>query len=133
MQQTVQQTVAVAIVAVGGALGSVLRYLVSRWFVERFGGGFPWGTFAINVTGAFAIGVVLEIAAARSGLSPYLRLFLATGILGGYTTFSTYAFETLSLSSASLTGPAVAYGLGSLAIGVAAAWAGTLVGRLMAA
>ena len=82
-----QQSVAVAAVAIGGALGSVLRYLISSWFVARVGTGFPWGTFTINVSGSLLIGIVLQLALSRAGLNPYLRLFFATGILGGYRPF----------------------------------------------
>lgn len=107
-----QQSLACAAVAAGGALGAVCRYLVSNWFLQRFGPAFPWGTFTINVTGAFLIGIVLQYAAIRTGFSPYLRLFLATGILGGYTTFSTFAFETYSLSSSQLSFSSIAYARG---------------------
>ena len=82
-----RQSVAIAAVAAGGALGSVLRYLVSTWFVARGATAFPWGTFFINVTGSFVIGIVLQLALSKTGLNPYLRLFFATGILGGYTTW----------------------------------------------
>jgi CrcB protein len=127
-----QQATAIAAVAVGGALGSVLRFLVSGWFIARVGGAFPWGTFAINVSGSFAIGIVLQIALLRTGLSPYVRLFFATGILGGYTTFSAYAFEiyTLGATAAPLAG--LAYALGSVVAGVAAAYAGALIVRTLA-
>ena len=119
---------AIAVTAAGGALGSVMRFLVSNWFVNRFGSGFPWGTFTINVSGAFVIGIVLQLAATRAGFSPYLRIFIATGILGGYTTFSTFAYETYGLGAEGLTIQSVAYAGGSILAGVAAAYAGiTLV------
>lgn len=122
---------AAAAVAAGGALGSALRFFVSTWFVERFGSGFPWGTFVINVTGSFAIGAILQIALKRSDFSAYLRLFLTTGILGGYTTFSTYAFETYALGAQGLPLRGTAYALGSVVAGVTAAYAGVLVARLV--
>lgn len=127
-----QQSLACAAVAAGGALGAVCRYLVSNWFLQRFGPAFPWGTFTINVTGAFLIGIVLQYAAIRTGFSPYLRLFLATGILGGYTTFSTFAFETYSLSSSQLSFSSIAYAGGSLIVGVAAAYFGVVLVRSVA-
>lgn len=125
-----QQSVAIAAVAVGGALGSVLRYLISSWFVARVGTSFPWGTLFINVSGSLLIGIVLQLALSRAGFNPYVRLFFATGILGGYTTFSTYAFETYNLSG---TAPAqsVAYALSSVIAGVTAAYAGTLLTRAL--
>jgi CrcB protein len=106
--------------------------LVSSWFLQRVGAGFPWGTFTINVTGSFAIGIVLQLALSRLGLNPYVRLFFATGILGGYTTFSTYAFEIYSLGSSALPVESVLYALGSIIAGVAAAFAGTLLVRTFA-
>ena len=132
-QPSMQQSMAIAAVAIGGALGSVLRYLVSSWFVQRLGTGFPWGTFTINVTGSFAIGIVLQLALSRMGLNPYVRLFFATGILGGYTTFSTYAYEIYTLGNAAPPTQSVLYALGSVIAGVAAAYAGTLVARAFAA
>lgn len=123
------QWTAVAAVAAGGAVGSVFRFLVGSWFLQRVGPGFPWGTFAVNVTGAFAIGVVLELAQSRAGLNPYTRLFLATGILGGYTTFSAFAYETYLLGREALTAQAVLYGFGSVIAGVAAVFLGIVIAR----
>jgi CrcB protein len=127
-----QQSVAIAAVAVGGALGSVLRYLISTWFVERVGSSFPWGTFVINVSGSFLIGIVLQLALSRTGFNPYFRLFFATGILGGYTTFSTYSFEIYNLAASGPAVQSVGYALGSVIAGVAAAFAGTLLVRAFA-
>lgn len=115
---------AIGAVAIGGAVGSVLRYFVSTWFLGKFGAGFPWGTFTINVSGAFVIGVVLELAATRPGFSPYLRLLLATGFLGGYTTFSTFAYETYILSAESFSMLSVVYAGGSVIAGLIATLAG---------
>ncbi len=128
-----QQAYAIAAVAAGGALGSSLRYVVSRWFIERTGSAFPWGTFVINVSGSFAIGIVLQLALARSGMNPYVRLFLATGILGGYTTFSTYAYEIVALGGAAQFLPAAGYAIGSVVAGIGAAYIGMSVVRLFAA
>lgn len=86
----------VLLVAAGGAIGAVLRYLVGASLAARLGPDFPWGTFFVNVTGSFLIGVVLVLVEGGA-LTPGARLFLAVGILGGYTTFSTYSYETLQL------------------------------------
>jgi len=123
------QWAAIAAVALGGALGSVLRFLAGTWFLQRVGPGFPWGTFAVNVSGAFAIGVVMQLAQTRIGLNPYARVFLATGILGGYTTFSAFAYETYLLSRDGLSLQSVWYALGSVLAGVAAAVLGIFVTR----
>ena len=120
---------AMTAVAVGGALGSVLRYLVSHWFTQRLGPAFPWGTFAINVSGAFIIGVVLQLAVTRAGFNPYVRLFMATGILGGYTTFSAFAYETYLLGANGSSLQSLAYAGGSVIAGVAAAFAGVVLVR----
>ncbi|HEX3462804.1 MAG TPA: fluoride efflux transporter CrcB [Candidatus Elarobacter sp.] len=123
------QWTAAGAVALGGALGSVLRFFVGTWFLQRFGPGFPWGTFAINVTGSFAIGVVLTLAQTRTGLTPGARLFLTTGVLGGYTTFSAFAYEALLLARDANAVQALAYGLGSVAAGAAAALLGIVLTR----
>jgi len=86
-----------AIIAAGGALGAVLRYLISGG-VSRFAEGiFPWGTFAVNVSGAFVIGLFWEFFEENFFVSNDMRLFLFIGILGAYTTFSTYSLESLNL------------------------------------
>ncbi len=123
------QWAAVAAVAIGGALGSVLRFVVGTFFLQRVGAGFPWGTFVINISGAFAIGIVMQLAQTRIGLNPYARLFLATGILGGYTTFSAFAYETYLLSRDALSLQSVWYGFGSVLAGVAAAFLGIVIAR----
>lgn len=127
------QLLAVLAVALGGALGSVARYAVSNLFFQRLGVGFPWGTFAINVSGAFVIGVVMQLAATRVGLSPVVRLFVATGVLGGYTTFSAFAYETYLLGGEGLALQGVAYAAGSVIAGVAAAYLGVVAVRAFAA
>ena len=79
---------AVVAVAAGAAIGGVLRYVVGQLFLQRFGPGFPYGTLFINVSGSFLIGIVAQLALTRAfGITPLVRLLLATGILGGYTTF----------------------------------------------
>ena len=123
------QWTALAAVAVGGAAGSVFRFLIGGWFLQRVGAGFPWGTLVINVSGAFLIGIVLQLAQARIGLNPYARLLLATGILGGYTTFSAFAYETYLLGRDGLAMQSLAYGFGSVIAGVAAVVLGIAITR----
>ena len=123
------QWVAVGAVAAGGAIGSVLRFLIGTVSLQWLGPGFPWGTFAINVSGSFAIGVVLQLAETRIGLPPYVRLFVATGVLGGYTTFSTFAYETYLLSRDAFSAQSLWYGFGSVVVGVAAVLLGIILAR----
>jgi len=118
-----------AAVAAGGAIGSVLRFLIGTIALNVVGPGFPWGTFAINVSGSLAIGFVLQTAESRVGLPPYVRLFLASGFLGGYTTFSAYAYETYVLSRDALSALSLWYGLGSILAGVAAVLLGIALAR----
>jgi CrcB protein len=124
---------AIAAVALGGAVGSDFRYTAGAWFLEKFGSAFPWGTLVINVSGAFLIGIVLQIAAMRAGFNPYWRLFFATGVLGGYTTFSTFAYEIVQLSNRSLQVQSVVYALASILGGVVAVVLGSWVARVCAA
>jgi CrcB protein len=117
-------------VAVGAMLGANLRFVVGNWAADQFGADFPYGTLLVNVSGAFAIGVVLSFIGERVGISPMWRLFFATGFLGGYTTFSSYAWETLSLVQDGDWLPATAYVLGSNLFGLFGAWLGVVIARL---
>lgn len=124
---------AAACVAFGGAIGALLRFAINTAFLARGLTAFPWATFAINLSGSLAIGIVLGLAETRAGLNPYARLFLATGVLGGYTTFSAFAFETLALGRDGMVLPAALYAGGSLVLGVAAAYAGMVLTRALVA
>lgn len=118
------------LVAVGGALGAVTRYVLGTWIARIFGPDFPMGTFVINVSGAFVFGVVLGLA--NDGiLSANARLFLAVGVLGGYTTFSTFSYETLSLLQDGTMGLALLNVAGQLLLGVGAAYLGLIVSRAL--
>lgn len=120
----------VLLVAVGGALGAVTRYVLGTWIARIFGPDFPVGTFVINVSGAFVFGVVLGLA--NDGiLSANARLFLAVGVLGGYTTFSTFSYETLSLIQDGTMGLALLNVAGQLLLGVGAAYLGLIVSRAL--
>jgi fluoride exporter len=85
------------LVGAGGFVGSVLRYLVSGWVERLSSGSFPVGTLVVNLTGCLAIGVLAELADVRGVLSPQSRALLMVGVLGGYTTFSAFANESLNL------------------------------------
>lgn len=115
----------------GGAIGAGLRYIVGLWFVQRFGPGIPLGTFFINISGAFVIGIIAQLAETRAlGVTPIVRFFVAVGVLGGFTTFSSFAYEAVTLSSEGAPLLALAYCVTSVVCGYIAAYAGIVVGRL---
>lgn len=97
-QQVVQQVISVGWVGLGGCIGSILRYLVSGW-VQRLADTplFPYGTLSVNVVGCLTIGLLGGLADNAGMLSPSTRLFLLVGVLGGFTTFSTFGYETMAL------------------------------------
>ena len=120
-------------VGIGAFLGANLRFVVGAWAAERWGVDFPYGTFAVNVSGAFVVGVVLAFIGERLGLSPLWRLFFVTGFLGGYTTFSSYAWEALVLAEDGAWVRAGAYVVGSNVIGFIGVWLGAMLARLVPA
>ena len=123
----------VAAVAIGAAFGGALRYVVGQLFLQRFGPGFPYGTLFINVSGSVLIGVVAQLSATRAfGMTPFLRVLLATGVLGGYTTFSTFSLEALSLATDGLALTSLFYVAASVVLGIAAAFGGIATGRALA-
>lgn len=118
-------------VAVGALLGANLRFVVGNWAADRFGAEFPYGTLMVNVSGAFVIGIVLAFIGERAEINPLWRLLFATGFLGGYTTFSSYAWEVLSLVQEGNFLPATLYVVGSNAIGLVGVWLGSVLARLV--
>lgn len=114
----------------GGALGSALRYQVGYWAHRWFDGHFPMGTFIVNVVGSFGIGLLWSLTE-EGELRPNWRLFLFTGLMGGFTTFSSFSLETLHLIRLRAYGAAAANLLGSNTLGLAAVGVGFLLGRLV--
>ena len=119
------------VVAVGGALGALARYGVQLG-LPHSPGAWPWATVAVNLTGCLLIGLLLAVLLARAPDHPWLRPFLATGVLGGYTTFSTFSVDAVQLVEAGRWPLAVAYVLVSVLGGLAAVVLGLGVGRRMA-
>jgi CrcB protein len=114
-------------VALGGALGSVARYACSLGAARWLGSAFPWGTLLVNVAGSFAIGLLAALFVAADGrllVSPEAREFVAVGILGGFTTFSSFSVETLNLARSGALGAAAANAGLSLVLCLAAVWLG---------
>ncbi|KQT83545.1 fluoride efflux transporter CrcB [Aurantimonas sp. Leaf443] len=120
------------LVALGGAIGSGARHLTNLATLRLFGPNFPWGTVAVNLLGAFAMGIVVEVVARRFGASAELRLFVATGILGGFTTFSSFALDAAVLYERGEAMLAFLYVSGSVLGGLAALFAGLALARALA-
>jgi CrcB protein len=118
-------------VALGGALGASARYGVDRLIERRTSSVFPWSTFAINVTGCFAIGLLTAALVERQHLPAWIRVGLVVGVIGGYTTFSTFAQEAFELGEMHQLAIAFAYVAASVTLGIAAVYAGTLAGRAL--
>jgi len=115
-------------VAIGGALGSIARWALSGAVQRWTGSTYPWGTFTVNAIGSLAIGVLAALALERTLVPPAARLFLITGVLGGFTTFSAFSYETMALLRDGQWVAASAYAFGSLVVGVGAALGGFALG-----
>lgn len=109
---------------VGGGAGAVLRYMVGTAIESRYSGRFPLGTFLINVTGSFLIGLLMGLFTERYTAHANWRLFLVTGVLGGFTTFSSFEYETLVAAQTGAVATSIGYVAASVGMGFAAAWVG---------
>ena len=83
------------LICLGGALGTGARYLLSGWVLDSLGPGFAWGTLAVNVLGSFLLAALMYAGVEATAISPSLRLILGTGVMGGFTTYSTFSYETM--------------------------------------
>jgi CrcB protein len=119
-----------AAVALGGALGSLLRYFVAG-AIQQPTTQFPWGIFVVNVTGGFLMGVIVELSALKLSLSPEVRAFLTVGILGGYTTFSTFSLDSALLIQRGAYLAAAGYVAGSAVFSILALFAGLALVRAL--
>ena len=119
------------IIALGGALGAVSRFLVGNAVSKSIGSALPYGTFVINVVGCFAMGLLMTIIVDRELLPAAWRLFLCVGFLGGFTTFSSFGYEALMLLTEGRLLAALAYVGGSVVLGLVAAAAGVLCARAL--
>ncbi len=115
-------------VALGGALGALARYALGNIFLLKIQSNFPYGTFFINVSGSFAIGLFLALVD-QIKLEPVWRLTIATGFLGAYTTFSTFEFELLKLLERKFYASALLYVAGSLIVGFLGVYSGSVLVR----
>lgn len=120
----------ILLIAIGGGLGSVFRYLTTV-FMNRYSQlFFPYATFTANVLGCFLIGLILGLLEKNNVTNPDLKFFLVTGFCGGYTTFSTFSNENVSLMQANQIGIAFLYIALSVIVGLAATWGGLMMSRL---
>lgn len=120
------------IVFLGGGFGAALRHGVNMAAARLVGMSFPYGTMFINVTGSLAMGLIAEYFALKAGLHRGWLLFLTTGILGGYTTFSTFSLEAALLYERGQIGGAAIYVLGSVVLAIGALFAGMAIVRMLA-
>ncbi len=119
------------LLGVFGAAGAISRYALDGWISDLTHGQFPWGTFVINLLGAFALGVVVALTTERLILNPDWRVALGIGFLGSFTTFSTYAYETVKLAEDGAIGLALVNSIGMVALGLLAAALGLALGRTL--
>ena len=118
-------------VALGGGIGAALRLITIGWASRLMGFNFPWGTFTVNVLGSFIMGALVGWMTVRWDAPAYLRVFLATGILGGFTTFSSYSLDFAMMWQDHRYLPALLYAGGSVVASIAAVFAGLGLARLI--
>ena len=117
-------------IALGGATGALARYFVSQQMTQWLGSGFPWGTFTVNLVGSFVLGLLAETFALAADASPAVRGFLIVGLLGSFTTFSTFSLDVALLFQRDRIDLAALYIAGSVILAVAGLYAGLKLARL---
>ena len=115
------------VVLAGAGLGGLMRYTLGTWIMAKYGGRFPLGTFLINVSGAFLIGLLMTVLTERTHPHPNWRLFLVVGVLGGYTTFSSFEYETYQAVRDGARAMGLLYVTGSVLAGYLAVWLGAVL------
>ena len=121
----------IILVAVGGAIGSVARYLTGQYTTRTFGPNFPWGTLAVNIVGSLAIGIFAELIARRFGASAEMWLFIITGFLGGFTTFSAFSLDVAVMVERGDLALALTYVVASMLVSLFAVFAGLALMRAL--
>ena len=116
-------------IGVAGFAGAVARYHVEGLVSRQTRGAFPWGTFAVNISGCFLLGLLVTLLTERFLADPTVRVALTIGFVGAYTTFSTFAYESLRLGEDGAVGLATLNVVASVAVGILAVWLGTVAGR----
>jgi CrcB protein len=115
------------VVLAGAGIGGVARYAAGTWIMAKYGGRFPLGTFFINISGCFLIGVLMTLLTERLQPHPNWRLFLVVGVLGGYTTFSTFEYEIYQAVRDGARWMGMLYMTGSVVLGYAGVWLGAIL------
>ena len=118
-------------ISIGAVLGANLRYWVGDWAAQRFGSGFPYGTMLVNLTGSFLLGLLVSLTLEHFIIDPRLRILLTIGFLGSYTTFSTFAYESVTLISQGQWGLGIFNLLGSSVLGALFAVLGIWLGKIL--
>jgi fluoride exporter len=118
-------------IGLGGAIGALTRYIVGSWLNSKWKGNFPGGTFVINITGAFCLGVISSLLINHNYVDKNLGLFVTTGFLGGYTTFSTFIYENIKLIDKGLGWQVFKYILATNVLGILAGYLGIKLGGLV--
>lgn len=121
----------ILIVGLGGGVGSILRYLCQKWINESYHNNFPLATFLVNVFGCLLIGIFYALGEKGNILSPQTRLLLITGLCGGFTTFSTFAFENMNLLRTGDSFYFLLYAIGSVVLGIAAVYIGSFIIKIL--
>ncbi len=121
----------ILLVGLGGGLGSILRYLCQKWIYHLYPHPFPWGTFTVNIGGCLLIGILFGLGEKASVLTPEWRLLLTTGFCGGFTTFSTFAYENMMLLRTGDTTYFLLYTILSIVLGVAGVFGGATLVKLI--
>ena len=119
------------LIGLGGILGANARFWISQWTADRYGVAFPYGTFVVNASGSCVMGLILTLFSGRTLESPEARYLVATGFLGAYTTFSTFAYETVALVRQAEVRLALINLLGTTVVGVIGAIFGSRVGEAL--
>ena len=117
-------------IAFGGAIGAVLRYGLSGWAHRLAGERLPWGTLAVNATGSFALGLVMAVTLSHAGGDAWGRQFWAIGVIGAFTTYSTFSYETVAMLQVGDWGGGLANVLLNLALGLGAVLLGLRLGQM---
>ncbi len=120
----------ILLIGAGGFIGSIARYLTASWFSKQFSSTFPYGTFAVNIIGCLVIGIIYGLSERYSWLTPEWRFFLATGLCGGFTTFSAFALENINLFQTSNYLTFAVYSISSFALGLFAVVGGIALTKL---